>query len=171
MARFSWRDPAAGGAVYWNDAWDGYAPSRKRLLGTVAEREVPGVVVLGGDVHSNYVADLKADFDDAKSPVVATEFCGTSITQPVDRRRRASTRARLQPARPLRAQRPARLRPLPARPEAARGAAPRRRPPARPGERRLDRGDASSSTRRSRGRSRPETRRRRTCAPTSSPCA
>ncbi len=25
------------------------------------------------------VADLKADFDDEKSPVVATEFCGTSI--------------------------------------------------------------------------------------------
>jgi len=37
------------------------------------------VVVLGGDVHAHYVADLKADFDDEKSAVVATEFCGTSI--------------------------------------------------------------------------------------------
>ncbi len=37
-------------------------------------------MVLGGDVHANYVADLKVDYDDAKSPVVATEFCGTSIT-------------------------------------------------------------------------------------------
>ncbi len=37
-------------------------------------------MVLGGDVHANYVADLKLDFDDANSPVVATEFCGTSIT-------------------------------------------------------------------------------------------
>ena len=55
-------------------------PSRNRLLGVVAERKVPGVVVLGGDVHSNYVADLKADFDDPRSPVVASEFCGTSIT-------------------------------------------------------------------------------------------
>jgi len=80
MARFAWGDPAAGAAVYWNDAWDGYAPSRNRLLGVVAERKVPGVVVLGGDVHSNYVADLKADFDDPRSPVVASEFCGTSIT-------------------------------------------------------------------------------------------
>jgi len=43
-------------------------------------RNLPGVVVLGGDVHSNYVADLKADFDDARSAVVASEFCGTSIT-------------------------------------------------------------------------------------------
>jgi alkaline phosphatase D len=45
----------------------------------VAERKVPGVVVLGGDVHAHYVADLKRDFDDARSPVVATEFCATSI--------------------------------------------------------------------------------------------
>jgi alkaline phosphatase D len=37
-------------------------------------------VVIGGDVHMNFVADLKPDFDDEKSPVVASEFCGTSIT-------------------------------------------------------------------------------------------
>ena len=80
MARFSWKDPAQGGGTYWTDGWDGYAPSRNRLLGVVAEKKVPGVVVLGGDVHSNYVADLKPDYDDPKSPVVASEFCGTSIT-------------------------------------------------------------------------------------------
>ena len=80
MARCSWRDPENGGGSYWTDGWDGYAPARNRLLGTVAQRKVGGVVVLGGDVHTNYVADLKADFDDAKSPVVAAEFCGTSIT-------------------------------------------------------------------------------------------
>jgi alkaline phosphatase D len=80
MARFVWTDPAIGGGVYWTDGWDGYAPARNRLLGTVAAKRVPGVVVLGGDVHSNYVADLKADYDDPASPVVASEFCGTSIT-------------------------------------------------------------------------------------------
>ncbi len=80
MARYSWTDPADGGGTYWTDGWDGYTPARNRLLGTVAQRSVPGVVVLGGDVHSNYVADLKPDYDDAKSPVVASEFCGTSIT-------------------------------------------------------------------------------------------
>jgi len=67
-------------ATYWTDGWDGYAPARRRLLQTVAERRVPGVVVLGGDVHAHYVADLKVDFDDARAPTVATEFCGTSIT-------------------------------------------------------------------------------------------
>ena len=35
MTRFAWGDPAAGAAVYWNDAWDGYAavaqpPARRR---------------------------------------------------------------------------------------------------------------------------------------------
>jgi alkaline phosphatase D len=67
-------------AIYWTDGWDGYAPARARLLGTLAERGPSDVVVLGGDVHANYVADLRPDFDDLASPVVATEFCGTSIT-------------------------------------------------------------------------------------------
>jgi len=80
MARFTWLDPAIGGGAYWTDGWDGYAPARNRLLGTVAAKKVPGVVVLGGDVHSHYVADLKADYDDPAAPVVASEFCGTSIT-------------------------------------------------------------------------------------------
>ena len=80
MARFAWTDSAIGGGMYWTDGWDGYAASRNRLLGTVAAKKVPGVVVLGGDVHSHYVADLKPDYDDPKSLVVASEFCGTSIT-------------------------------------------------------------------------------------------
>jgi alkaline phosphatase D len=77
MARFSRNNPSEG--LYWTDGWDGYAAARNRLLGTVAERKVPGVVVLGGDMHAHYVADLKSDYDDARSAVVATEFCGTSI--------------------------------------------------------------------------------------------
>ncbi|MEI7466213.1 MAG: alkaline phosphatase D family protein, partial [Burkholderiales bacterium] len=80
MARHSWTDTADGGGTYWTDGWDGYPLSRNRLLGTVAERRVPGVVVLGGDMHANVVADLKADFDRPESPTVATEFCGTSIS-------------------------------------------------------------------------------------------
>ncbi len=82
MARHAWSDPSAaagGGATYWTDGWDGYAASRNRLLGTVAARQVPGVVVVGGDVHAHVVADLKADFDRPDAPTVATEFCGTSI--------------------------------------------------------------------------------------------
>ena len=79
MARFSWTDPAQGG-TYWTDGWDGYAASRQRLLQGVAERKLPGTVVLGGDVHAHYVTDLKLDYDDARSPVIASEFCATSIS-------------------------------------------------------------------------------------------
>ena len=82
MARFSWEDPAgeSKGGKFWTDGWDGYPAARQRLLSTVADKRVPGVVVLGGDVHANYVADLKVDYDDASSPIVASELCGTSIT-------------------------------------------------------------------------------------------
>ena len=80
MARFAWSDPASGSATYWTDAWDGYAPSRARLLGSAAQKKLQGLVVLGGDVHSHYVSDPKADYDDLRAPVVASEFCGSSIT-------------------------------------------------------------------------------------------
>ncbi len=65
---------------YWTDGWDGYPKARERLLGHIAGRKVSNPIVLGGDVHNAIVADLKVDFDDAKSPVIATEFVGTSIT-------------------------------------------------------------------------------------------
>jgi len=68
------------GRRIWTDAWDGYPAARRRLLDTVQERRVPNPVVLGGDVHSFYACDLKPDFDDPASPVVASEFTGTSIT-------------------------------------------------------------------------------------------
>ena len=67
-------------ALVWTDGWDGYAPARQRLLQTVSQRRIPGCVVLGGDVHATYVADLKVDPMAPGSPRVATEFCGTSIS-------------------------------------------------------------------------------------------
>jgi alkaline phosphatase D len=79
MSRLSWTDPATEPS-YWTDGWDGYAPSRQRLLSTAAQRRVPGLVVLGGDVHAHYVGQLKPDYDDPRSPVVGSEFCGTSIS-------------------------------------------------------------------------------------------
>jgi alkaline phosphatase D len=96
MARYTWEEASAAnqGGQYWTDGWDGYPAARRRLLQTVAEQRVPGVVVLGGDVHANYVADLKVDFDDERSPVVASEFCGTSITSlGLDNARVAAARA------------------------------------------------------------------------------
>lgn len=74
-------DPRYSGAHVSNvDTWDGYVAARNRLLGAVRENAVSNVVVLSGDVHSSWVSDLKADFADPTSPVVATEFVGPPIT-------------------------------------------------------------------------------------------
>ncbi len=62
------------------DQWPGYDVARKRLLSFLAERRVPNPVVLTGDIHSNWVNDLKVDFDRVDDAVVATEFVGTSIS-------------------------------------------------------------------------------------------
>jgi len=68
------------GQQFWTDGWDGYPVARRRLLEYLGRSKSANPVVIGGDVHSFWVTDLKPDFDDARSPVVATEFCGTSIT-------------------------------------------------------------------------------------------
>lgn len=68
------------GRRLWTDGWDGYPAARRRLLESMHARRLANPVVIGGDVHMHWVADLKPDFDDPKSPVVASEFCGTSIT-------------------------------------------------------------------------------------------
>jgi alkaline phosphatase D len=62
------------------DSWDGYPAARRRLLEGLAARRPANPVVLGGDLHSFWVTDLKADFSDPRSPTVATEFVATSIT-------------------------------------------------------------------------------------------
>ncbi len=74
-------DRTAGpGQSFWTDGWDGYPAARARLLGAIVQHKTPNPLVISGDVHCNWVADLKADFDAPQSPVIATEFCGTSIT-------------------------------------------------------------------------------------------
>jgi alkaline phosphatase D len=74
-------DRAPGpGQSFWTDGWDGYPVARARLLKSIAQARAANPVVIGGDVHMFVVADVKADYDDPKAPVVATEFTGTSIT-------------------------------------------------------------------------------------------
>jgi alkaline phosphatase D len=64
----------------WTDAWDGYPANRARLIDHIAASGVANPVVLTGDNHAFWNNDLKRDFNDPKSPTVATEFVGTSIT-------------------------------------------------------------------------------------------
>ncbi|WP_296001551.1 alkaline phosphatase D family protein [Rugamonas sp.] len=68
---------------YWTDGWDGYPMARQHLLDALHDSGAANPLVIGGDVHTFYAAELHRDalrFDAARNPVIATEFCGTSIT-------------------------------------------------------------------------------------------
>jgi len=78
MARL---DRVAGPDVQLSmDKWDGYDVERARLLKTLQERKPSNPVVLAGDIHNNWVNDLHVDAADVKSPIVATELVGTSVS-------------------------------------------------------------------------------------------
>ena len=62
------------------DQWSGYDAERTRVLEYFARRRASNPIVLTGDIHSNWVNDLKVDFRNERSAAVATEFVGTSIT-------------------------------------------------------------------------------------------
>ncbi|SIO46850.1 alkaline phosphatase D [Singulisphaera sp. GP187] len=68
------------GMLYSMDQWAGYAAERIKLVKFLAERRVPNPIVLTGDIHSNWVNDLRVDDRMPETPVVATEFVGTSIS-------------------------------------------------------------------------------------------
>src|SRR5262245_45741690 len=69
-----------GAVGYWTDHWDGYPASRTRLLRHLEASRVSNPIVISGDVHSFWVNDLKRDFRDPRSPTVATELVGTSVS-------------------------------------------------------------------------------------------
>jgi len=62
------------------DHWAGYPRARERVLRGLVERGVTNPLVLTGDVHANWVHDLRLDFARPETPVIATEFVGTSIS-------------------------------------------------------------------------------------------
>ena len=89
---------ALGGGVFLNsDQWDGYQPARNRVYdvikGANGAAPVNNVVVLTGDIHSAWAADLTQD---PNNPVpslggynpltgegsLAVEFVGTSVSSP-----------------------------------------------------------------------------------------
>jgi alkaline phosphatase D len=74
------REKQNGVDAFWTDAWDGYPANRTRLLKRIHDTKVSNPVVVGGDIHAFFADDLRLDFDDPASPIVATEFVGTSIS-------------------------------------------------------------------------------------------
>lgn len=81
---------AAGGGQQLNgDAWDGYQAERQAIIDHLRGNAIGNVVVLSGDVHSSWAADIT---DDPNNPAaynpatgqgsVAVEFVTTSVTSP-----------------------------------------------------------------------------------------
>jgi alkaline phosphatase D len=62
------------------DQWSGYDAARSRLVDFLATRRPSNPLVLTGDIHSNWVNDIKADFADSSSANVGTELVVTSIS-------------------------------------------------------------------------------------------
>jgi alkaline phosphatase D len=82
-----WR--LAPGNVAWNlDQWDGYPAARQRFLDVLSRAPTP--VVLTGDVHSSWVAELHADADDGGSPIVATELVAPGVSSDIPGQLRAA---------------------------------------------------------------------------------
>ena len=67
-------------ATYSMDKWEGYTVAQQRILKLLASVPQANPVVITGDIHSNWVADLKLDFEAPSSRTIATEFVGTSIS-------------------------------------------------------------------------------------------
>ncbi|QJR19642.1 alkaline phosphatase D family protein [Pelagibacterium halotolerans] len=75
------RDTKAGNATGYNlDGWDGYRSARTRLLDSVRASGTANPLVIGGDLHAFYAADVKEDFANPESATLATEFVTGSIT-------------------------------------------------------------------------------------------
>ena len=57
------RDTVAGPETGYNlDGWDGYRAARTGLLDSVRAAKITNPIIIGGDLHAFYAADVKTDF-------------------------------------------------------------------------------------------------------------
>jgi alkaline phosphatase D len=66
------------------EKWAGYSYERIKLMQYLEEQKIANPVVITGDIHSNWVNDLRVDDRKADTQIVATEFVGTSISSSGD---------------------------------------------------------------------------------------
>lgn len=64
----------------YSDLWDGYTATRDRTIAALRQSAVRNPIILGGDVHSFWVNDVKPDFDREGSPTVATEVVTSCLS-------------------------------------------------------------------------------------------
>jgi alkaline phosphatase D len=90
-----------GDGRFWTDGWDGYPMARRQLMDTLHTSRASNPLVLSGDVHSFFASELARNPSrprSAANPLVATEFCGTSITSPSRPQTRTEQYLRMNPA-------------------------------------------------------------------------
>jgi len=80
MGMVGFRRTNDGSLDYSMDQWAGAATERMNLMKFMAERRISNPVVLTGDIHSDWVNNLRVDDRNTGTEVVATEFVGTSIS-------------------------------------------------------------------------------------------
>ena len=71
---------AQGEDVAYQDGWSAYPVARQQILDRIARRGKQDVVILGGDMHTFFANDIRADWSKPDSPVVAAEFVAGSVT-------------------------------------------------------------------------------------------
>jgi alkaline phosphatase D len=67
-------------AKFSMDAWTGYLHEREELLKFIKESKVANPIVLTGDVHTNWINELRLDDHRPEQAVLATEFVTTSLS-------------------------------------------------------------------------------------------
>ena len=77
---FSLDQSGAGLGRYHMDKWDGYEATRTRLFEALADRSPANPVILSGDVHTHWAADIRARPEDTDAPILGTELTATSIS-------------------------------------------------------------------------------------------
>ena len=67
-------------AVYSMDQWPGYSAEKMAIMRFMAERNISNPIVLTGDIHSNWVNQLRVDDFKPETSPVAVEFVTTSLS-------------------------------------------------------------------------------------------
>jgi alkaline phosphatase D len=62
------------------DSWAGYPAALGRLMQAIGQHAPNRTVVITGDIHSNWVNELRTRYDRPEAPVIGAELVGTSIS-------------------------------------------------------------------------------------------
>ncbi|MEV5413673.1 alkaline phosphatase D family protein [Thermopolyspora sp. NPDC052614] len=63
-----------------SDAWDAFPAQRGRILDAAREAGTPNLIVISGDVHNHWAAEVLADFDKPDAPSLGVELVSSSVT-------------------------------------------------------------------------------------------